>query len=152
MYVRNIQHGELRWIGWQAEASLAKSGPGLVGVTSPEAKHFPLLPVCSSLSVCHLPSTILKTAMSAIRFAIRGATLSRAAFVPMRTQARWSLPQRATFASAAGLNKDDISKRVLNVLKGFERVDATKVCSRAIGRKYCESYVYVLAHTDRCLR
>jgi hypothetical protein len=72
--------------------------------------------------------TLIQKAMSAFRFALRGAALSRTAFTPLRVQSRFALPSRATYASAAGLNKEEISKRVLQVLKGFERVDQTKVC------------------------
>ncbi|KIJ68357.1 hypothetical protein HYDPIDRAFT_73395, partial [Hydnomerulius pinastri MD-312] len=36
---------------------------------------------------------------------------------------------RANFSAAAGLSKDDIQSRVLQVLKGFEKVDPTKLSS-----------------------
>jgi hypothetical protein len=77
------------------------------------------------------PSTHPKT-MSALRFAFRGAAVSRAAFAPARIQTRFALPQRATYASAAGLAKEDITNRILTVLKGFERVDQTKVRVRVM--------------------
>ncbi|TDL28310.1 acyl carrier protein [Rickenella mellea] len=38
-----------------------------------------------------------------------------------------SFQQRANFAAAAGLSKDDIQTRVLDVLKGFEKVDPSKL-------------------------
>lgn len=66
--------------------------------------------------------------MSALRFAVRAASLSRAALVvPARPQLRLTFPPRAAFSAAAGLSKDDIQTRVLDVLKGFEKVDPTKV-------------------------
>jgi hypothetical protein len=65
--------------------------------------------------------------MSALRFAFRAA-VPRIALAPARLQmqTRFALP-RATYASSAGLSKDDIQKRVLKVLEDFERVDKTKV-------------------------
>lgn len=66
-----------------------------------------------------------KTTMSALRFAFRTA-IPRVALASARVQTRFVLP-RATYASSAGLSKDDIQKRVLDVLKDFERVDQTKV-------------------------
>jgi NADH dehydrogenase (ubiquinone) 1 alpha/beta subcomplex 1 len=67
--------------------------------------------------------------MSALRFAFRGAAATRLALAPAtRVQTRFALPPRASFASAAGLPRETIEKRVLDVLKGFERVDPAKVC------------------------
>lgn len=67
--------------------------------------------------------------MSALRFATRAASLSRAALVvPTRVQPRLAFPPRANFSAAAGLSKEDIQTRVLDVLKGFEKVDPAKVC------------------------
>ena len=69
--------------------------------------------------------------MSFLRVAFRGpaasfarnrVTLSAAA-IPKRT---W-LPQRAAFSAAPGLTKEDITTRVLDVLKGFEKVNPAKV-------------------------
>jgi NADH dehydrogenase (ubiquinone) 1 alpha/beta subcomplex 1 len=48
-----------------------------------------------------------------------------AAAVPRRT---WLL-QRAAFSAASGLTKEEITTRVLDVLKGFEKVDPKKVCN-----------------------
>lgn len=36
--------------------------------------------------------------------------------------------QNARFSAAAGLDKEQITTRVLDVLKGFEKVDQVKVC------------------------
>ena len=71
--------------------------------------------------------------MSFLRVAFRGPAASfarnripaSAAAIPRRT---W-LPQRAAFSAAAGLTKEDITTRVLDVLKGFEKVDPTKACN-----------------------
>ena len=69
--------------------------------------------------------------MSFLRVAFRGPAASfarnrvslSAAAIPRRT---W-LPQRAAFSAASGLTKEEITTRVLDVLKGFEKVDAAKV-------------------------
>lgn len=69
--------------------------------------------------------------MSFLRVAFRGpaATFARnrvsisAVNIPRRS---W-LPQRAAFSAAAGLTKEEITTRVLDVLKGFEKVDPNKV-------------------------
>ena len=68
--------------------------------------------------------------MSFFRVAFRGPAASFArnrvtisAAIPGRT---W-LPQRAAFSAAAGLTKEEITTRVLDVLKGFEKVDPKKV-------------------------
>ena len=69
--------------------------------------------------------------MSFLRVAFRGPAASfaqnrvsvSAAAIPRRT---WLL-QRAAFSAAAGLTKEEITTRVLDVLKGFEKVDAAKV-------------------------
>lgn len=69
--------------------------------------------------------------MSFLRVAFRGPAASfarnrvpiSAAVIPRRT---W-LPQRAAFSAVAGLTKEEITTRVFDVLKGFEKVDPTKV-------------------------
>lgn len=69
--------------------------------------------------------------MSFLRVAFRGPAASfarsrvsvSAAAIPRRT---WLL-QRAAFSAAAGLTKEEITTRVLDVLKGFEKVDTKKV-------------------------
>ncbi|KAF9786978.1 acyl carrier protein [Thelephora terrestris] len=72
--------------------------------------------------------------MSFLRVAFRGPAASFArnrvtisVAIPRRT---W-LPQRATFSAAAGLTKEEITTRVLDVLKGFEKVDPTKLTTQA---------------------
>ena len=41
--------------------------------------------------------------------------------------ARSRIVPRAAFSAAAGLSKEDITTRVLDVLKSFEKVDGSKV-------------------------
>jgi NADH dehydrogenase (ubiquinone) 1 alpha/beta subcomplex 1 len=74
--------------------------------------------------------------MSFLRVAFRGPAASfarnrvsvSAAAIPRQT---WLL-QRAAFSAAAGLTKEAIATRVLDVLKGFEKVDPTKVCNTKV--------------------
>ena len=69
--------------------------------------------------------------MSFLRVAFRGPAASfvrnrvsvSAAAIPRRT---W-FPQRAAFSAVAGLTKEEITTRVFDVLKGFEKVDEAKV-------------------------
>lgn len=69
--------------------------------------------------------------MSFLRLAFRGPAASfarnrvsvSAVAIPRRT---W-LPQRAAFSAAAGLTREEITTRVLDVLKGFEKIDPAKV-------------------------
>ena len=63
--------------------------------------------------------------MSLFRVAARTSFLSRQAFRVSRPTTQ--LPLRAAYSAAAGLNKEDIQTRVLDVLKGFEKVDQSKV-------------------------
>lgn len=63
--------------------------------------------------------------MSFVRLAARSLTRPRLALAVPRTQT--SIPWRAGFAAAAGLTKEGIETRVLDVLKGFEKVNASKV-------------------------
>lgn len=72
------------------------------------------------------PSSQPKT-MSALRFVARAATFSRATLMHARAQPKLVFPPRAAFSAAAGLSKDDVQTRVLEVLKGFEKVNPTKV-------------------------
>jgi NADH dehydrogenase (ubiquinone) 1 alpha/beta subcomplex 1 len=63
--------------------------------------------------------------MSFIRLAVRTAALPRCALAIPHTKNQ--LLFRAGFSVAAGLSKEVIQSRVLDVLKGFEKVDPTKV-------------------------
>lgn len=63
--------------------------------------------------------------MSFVRLAARSLARPRLALVVPRIQP--SIPWRAGFATAAGLTKENIEKRILDVLKEFEKVNASKV-------------------------
>ncbi|KAK7463668.1 mitochondrial acyl carrier protein [Stygiomarasmius scandens] len=67
--------------------------------------------------------------MSLFRVAARTSFLSRQAFRVSRPTTQ--LPLRAAYSAAAGLNKEDIQTRVLDVLKGFEKVDQSKLTPSA---------------------
>lgn len=63
--------------------------------------------------------------MSLFRFAARTSALSRAAW-SVRSVPRAFVP-RAGYASSSGLSKDSIQTRIFDVLKGYEKIDPTKV-------------------------
>lgn len=63
--------------------------------------------------------------MSFIRLAARSLTRPRVAFAAPRTQ--MAVPWRAGYSAAAGLSKETIQTRVLEVLGGFEKVKTAKV-------------------------
>ncbi|OAX42405.1 acyl carrier protein [Rhizopogon vinicolor AM-OR11-026] len=62
--------------------------------------------------------------MSFARLALRSVTRSRPIFA---ASTRQTLAFRANYSAAAGLSQETIQSRVLNVLKGFEKVDADKL-------------------------
>ena len=64
--------------------------------------------------------------MSFSRLLSRTATLSRGAWSSRLLTAR---PLRAPYSAAAGLSRDAIQTRVLDVFKSFEKVDQSKVVS-----------------------
>ncbi|KAH0590143.1 hypothetical protein H2248_000320 [Termitomyces sp. 'cryptogamus'] len=63
--------------------------------------------------------------MSFIRLASHASALPRFARTVPRVQRQ--LVQRAMFSAQAGLSRDVIQSRVLEVLKGFEKVDPAKL-------------------------
>ena len=65
--------------------------------------------------------------MSFLRLAVRSVALPR--YSLMQSRMERVLPFRASFSAAAGLTKEGIQTRVLDVLKGFEKVDPAKVRS-----------------------
>lgn len=69
--------------------------------------------------------------MFSLRIAARNVVRPRAAIVSPRTLAvpafRSRIPQFAAYSAAAGLSKEQITSRVLDVLNGFEKVDGSKV-------------------------
>jgi hypothetical protein len=72
--------------------------------------------------------SLSSTTMSFLRLAVRSSVRPRMAFATASAPRIHSrLPPRANFAAAAGLSKDEIQSRVLDVLKGFEKVDPAKV-------------------------
>lgn len=68
--------------------------------------------------------------MSLLRLATRSTPFTRHVLTAQRTSAQ--LPFRAGFSAAAGLTRDVIEKRVTDVLKGFEKVDQSKVCRKRL--------------------
>ncbi len=64
--------------------------------------------------------------MSFLRLAVRSVTRPRVALAsPALYRSR--ILQSASYSAAAGLSKEQITSRVLDVLKGFEKVDPAKV-------------------------
>jgi NADH dehydrogenase (ubiquinone) 1 alpha/beta subcomplex 1 len=81
--------------------------------------------------------------MSLIRLAARNLARPRLGFAVPRTQ--HSIPWRAGFSVAAGLTKAAIEIRVLDVLKGFEKVNPSKVVVE-LSLAYCVgTYAFLLA-------
>jgi NADH dehydrogenase (ubiquinone) 1 alpha/beta subcomplex 1 len=66
--------------------------------------------------------------MSFIRLAARRIAIPR--YTPNVSRFTNLLPPRAAFSAAAGLSQDEIQTRVLDVVKGFEKVDPAKVSYR----------------------
>ena len=64
--------------------------------------------------------------MSLFRLAVRSAFQPRLASAALPAT-RFRVLQQASYSAAAGLNKEQITPRVLAVLKGFEKVDPAKV-------------------------
>jgi len=65
--------------------------------------------------------------MSFLRLAFRTSVLTRSRLATTTVPSRTWLSPRAPFSAAAGLSKQDITTRVLDVLKGFEKVDHAKL-------------------------
>ncbi|THG98367.1 hypothetical protein EW026_g3810 [Hermanssonia centrifuga] len=66
--------------------------------------------------------------MSFLRLAVRSVTRPRVALAsPALYRSR--ILQSASYSAAAGLSKEQITSRVLDVLKGFEKVDPAKLTS-----------------------
>lgn len=65
--------------------------------------------------------------MSFLRLAVRNISRPRMGFVaPAAFATRSRILQSASYSAAAGLSKEQITARVLDVLKGFEKVKADK--------------------------
>lgn len=63
--------------------------------------------------------------MSFARVTLRSLSRARPTFAVSK-QSAYRL-HRANFSAAAGLSTEDIQTRIFNVLKGFEKVDPSKV-------------------------
>ena len=71
--------------------------------------------------------------MSFLRLAVRNVARPRAVFAaPAARLVRSRILQRASYSAAAGLDKEQITARVLEVLKGFEKVNQEKVSRSCI--------------------
>ena len=66
--------------------------------------------------------------MSFLRLAVRNVARTRLA-VPaaMPASRNWAWIQQARYSAAAGLDNKEITSRVLDVLKSFEKVNPAKV-------------------------
>ena len=64
---------------------------------------------------------MLRAVLPTLRTALPRPVVARAIALPARPQAI------RFYAASSGLNKDDITKRVMDVLKEFEKVDGVKV-------------------------
>ena len=64
---------------------------------------------------------MLRAILPTLRTALPRPVVARAIALPARPQAI------RFYAASSGLNKDDITKRVMDVLKEFEKVDGVKV-------------------------
>lgn len=65
--------------------------------------------------------------MSFLRLAVRNVARTRVVAAPTAFSARTSFLQRAQYSAAAGLDREQITARILDVLKGFEKVKSDKV-------------------------
>ena len=74
--------------------------------------------------------------LAARNFAARNVNVAARSVVAPRLAlaARSRFVPRAAFSAAAGLSKEEITTRVLDVLKTFEKVDGSKVHNLAIRR------------------
>ena len=64
--------------------------------------------------------------MSFLRLAVRSVARPRLAIAAIPST-RSRILQSASYSAAAGLSKEQVTSRVLDVLKGFEKVDQSKV-------------------------
>jgi NADH dehydrogenase (ubiquinone) 1 alpha/beta subcomplex 1 len=84
--------------------------------------------------------------MSFIRLAARNLARPRLASVVPRTQN--FVPWRAAFSAAAGLTKDTIETRILDVLRGFEKVNPSKVLFELRFTCLIATYTFLLAQAN----
>ncbi|GJE87604.1 acyl carrier protein [Phanerochaete sordida] len=69
--------------------------------------------------------------MSFLRLAVRNVARTRVVAAPAAFSARTSFLQRAQYSAAAGLDREQITARILDVLKGFEKVKSDKLTATA---------------------
>ncbi|EIW86635.1 acyl carrier protein [Coniophora puteana RWD-64-598 SS2] len=62
--------------------------------------------------------------MSFARLAFRNVALARPSIA---LRARQTIPSFRAYSATAGLSRDDIQTRILDVMKGFEKVDPAKL-------------------------
>ena len=74
----------------------------------------------------------LRSAFASVSRVARTASAPRQAFVARPAVAAWRVQQQRGYAAAAGLSKEAIETRVLDVLKSFEKVKPEKVCAGMI--------------------
>ena len=70
--------------------------------------------------------------LAARNFAARNIAVRSVAAPRIALAARTRFVPCAAFSAAAGLSKEEITQRVLDVLKGFEKVDPSKVLASAL--------------------
>ncbi|KAI0691321.1 acyl carrier protein [Cytidiella melzeri] len=68
--------------------------------------------------------------MSFLRLAVRSVARPRIAIAALPSS-RGRVWQNASYSAAAGLSQEQVTSRVLDVLKGFEKVDQTKLSPTA---------------------
>jgi hypothetical protein len=101
--------------------------------------------------VCH--SSLCLLSMSFLRLAVRNVARQRVTSAAPALAARTSFLQRAQYSAAAGLNKEQITTRVLELLKGFEKVKQEKVRHIYAATDTATEYITSgPAHSDRFLR
>jgi len=66
--------------------------------------------------------------MSASHFISRTLALSRASYTRSTVQLQGRWVPRATYAGGGGLTRDAISTRIIDTLKGYEKIDPAKAC------------------------
>jgi hypothetical protein len=75
----------------------------------------------TQITLYHTLYKMLRAILPTLRTALPRPVVARAIALPARPQAI------RFYAASSGLNKDDITKRVMDVLKEFEKVDGVKV-------------------------
>jgi len=97
--------------------------------TSSSSAQFPQKPyqhLQSKYTCITVLYKMLRAILPTLRTALPRPIVARAIALPARPQAV------RFYAASSGLNKDDITKRVMDVLKEFEKVDGVKVSIQTI--------------------